>query len=80
MRIEKLRNNSSKRIAKNVNSSATYFLTASEFIPFLVDNCNLKSDFKVLDYGSGGLRCGFGLLDFLDQSSYACADISENFF
>ena len=79
MRIEKLRNNSSNRIAKNVNSSTTYFLTASEFIPFLVDNCNLKSDFKVLDYGSGGLRCGFGLLDFLDPSSYACADISENF-
>ena len=34
---------------------------------------------KVLDYGSGGLRCGFGLLDFLDESSYSCADITRQF-
>ena len=79
MRIEKLRNYSSNRIAKNVDSSITYFITASKFIPFLINTCKLKKDFKVLDYGSGGLRCGFGLIDFLDESSYACADISERF-
>ena len=52
MRIEKLRNYSSNRIAKNVDSSITYFMTASKFIPFLINTCKLKKDFKVLDYGS----------------------------
>ena len=81
MRIEEIRktHTSSKRISKNVSSSITYFDTASKFIPFLQKKCNLKTDSKVLDYGSGGLRCGFGLLDFLDSNSYSCADISESF-
>ncbi len=79
MRIEDIRNNSSERISKNVTSSLTYFSTASKFIPFLQKTCKLNRNSKVLDYGSGGLRCGFGLLDFLDTSSYSCADISESF-
>ena len=82
MRIEEIRNNNSEeiRISKNVNSSLKYFSTAAEFIPFLKKTCNLKKDSKVLDYGSGGLRCGFGLLDFLEPESYSCADISDVFF
>ena len=79
MEIEDVRNKSSKRISKNVTSSLTYFSTAIKFIPHLENNCYLKRDFKVLDYGSGGLRCGFGLLDFLNISSYSCADITDSF-
>ncbi len=79
MRVEDFRN-TNKRISKNVASSLSYFSTAAEFIPFLILNCSLKKSSKVLDYGSGGLRCGFGLLDFLENGSYSCADISYKFF
>ena len=79
MQVEEIRNKSSNRVSKNVISSLTYFSNASTFIPFLKNNCYLKTDFKVLDYGSGGLRCGFGLLDFLNISSYSCADITDSF-
>ena len=81
MRVEEIRNKKSgkSRISKNVDSSLKYFSTATELIPFLKKTCNLNKDFKVLDYGSGGLRCGFGLLDFLEPKSYSCADISDSF-
>ena len=81
MRVEEVRNNNSlnARISKNVDSSLKYFSTAAALIPFLKKKCDLKKDFKVLDYGSGGLRCGFGLLDFLEPESYSCADISDVF-
>ena len=69
MRVEKIRDLNKNKISKNVQSSLTYFSTASELIPFLISKCNLKTTNKVLDYGSGGLRCGFGLLDFLNTSS-----------
>ena len=82
MRIEEIRNNNSDEsiISKNVSSSLKYFSTAAELIPFLKNTCNLKKNTKVLDYGSGGLRCGFGLLDYLEAESYSCADITDNFF
>ena len=79
MKIEEIRNYKAKRISKNVPSSLTYFSTASIFIPFLIKKCGLKKNYKVLDYGSGGLRCGFGLLEFLEPESYSCADISKAF-
>lgn len=79
MRVEDIRYDKGKRISKNVKSSSIYFASALEFIPFLISKCGLKSNNKVLDYGSGGLRCGFGLLDYLDQSCYSCADITDDF-
>ena len=79
MRVENVRYENKKRVSKNVASSLTFFSTASQLIPVLTSNCNLIPSSKVLDYGSGGLRCGFGLLDFLDESSYSCADITSQF-
>ena len=79
LRVEDARNINFHRVAKNVKSSLVYFSSATKLIPFLVQYCDLKKSNKVLDYGSGGLRCGFGLLDFLETSSYSCADISERF-
>ena len=79
MRVENVRYENKKRVSKNVASSLTFFSTAAKLIPVLTSNCNLMPSSKVLDYGSGGLRCGFGLLDFLDESSYSCADITRQF-
>lgn len=79
MRVEDIRYDKKKRISKNVKSSSKYFATAVQLIPFLISKCGLRSNIKVLDYGSGGLRCGFGLLDYLDQSCYSCADITGDF-
>lgn len=79
LRVEKARGIKSNRVAKNVKSSLVYFSNAAKFIPFLIKYCNLKNTHKVLDYGSGGLRCGFGLLEFLETSSYSCADITDKF-
>ncbi len=80
MRVEKKRNTTSEKVSKNVRSSLTYFSSAITLLPFLISKCNLKAKSKVLDYGSGGLRCGFGLLDYLDNNCYSCADITSDFF
>lgn len=79
LRVETSRKTTTHALSKNVQNSLSFYKAALYLIPLLEKHCNLSTKSRVLDYGSGGLRNGYGLLEYLDADCYSCADITTEF-
>ena len=82
MRVERIRYEDilDKRISKNVKNIEQARSGSEWWILKMEEYCQLTNNSYVLDFGCGGLRLGYGLINYLDDNHYTGLDITSEFY